>query len=137
MTVVVELDEALSLARRYHEGQHDLAGEPYLGHILRVVARVDTPEEKLTAAMHDLLEDTPLTSQDLRDLGVPAEVVTAVEAVTRRDGEEYEAFCARSDRQGREARRPRRQRRRVATVKARRREGCDAASQVPRRPAGD
>jgi (p)ppGpp synthase/HD superfamily hydrolase len=61
----VELDQALELARRFHDGQTDQAGRPYIGHILRVVDSVDSPDEKLVAALHDLLEDTPVTANDL------------------------------------------------------------------------
>ncbi len=61
----VELGQALELAGRFHESQTDQAGRPYIGHILRVVDSVDSPDEKLVAALHDLLEDTPVTANDL------------------------------------------------------------------------
>ena len=92
----MDLDEAIALAETHHAGQTDQAGEPYMGHVLRVVASVATPEEKLAAALHDLLEDTPLTSDDLLAAGCPPEVVKAVVALTRSGGEAYEAFVARA-----------------------------------------
>lgn len=92
----MELDEALELAATHHAGQADKAGRPYIGHILRVVGSVDGPEEKLAAALHDLLEDTPVTSDDLLSAGCPSEVVTAVIALTRLDGEDYDAFITRA-----------------------------------------
>jgi hypothetical protein len=61
----MDLDEALELAELHHSGQVDKAGRPYIGHISRVVDAVDTPEEKLAAALHDLLEDTDMTAADL------------------------------------------------------------------------
>lgn len=54
----MDLEQALALAAQHHEGQTDQAGRPYMGHIRRVVDAVDTPDEKLAAALHDLLEDT-------------------------------------------------------------------------------
>jgi (p)ppGpp synthase/HD superfamily hydrolase len=92
------LDEALQLAERFHAGQEDKAGLPYIGHVKRVVAAVDSPEEKLAAALHDLLEDTEVTADYLRSAGCPERVVTAVEALTRREGETYEDFVARAAR---------------------------------------
>lgn len=92
----MELEEALELARTHHEGQVDQAGLPYFGHVSRVVARVTTPDEKLAAAMHDLLEDTDLTAGDLLRAGAPPTVVEAVVALTRQPGEDYEDFCKRA-----------------------------------------
>ncbi|MHB8328364.1 MAG: HD domain-containing protein [Acidimicrobiales bacterium] len=59
---------------------------------------VDSPTEKLAAALHDLLEDTPMTANELLAAGCPPRVVSPAEALTRRDGEDYEAFVARAAR---------------------------------------
>jgi hypothetical protein len=59
------------------------------------VDAVDTPDEKLAAALHDLLEDTLMTADGLRDAGCPPQVVAAVQALTRRPGEDYEARAVR------------------------------------------
>jgi (p)ppGpp synthase/HD superfamily hydrolase len=53
--VAVKLEQALALAERFHDGATDKAGRPYLGHIQRVVAATTTDDEKLAAALHDLL----------------------------------------------------------------------------------
>lgn len=94
----MDLDGALDLARQHHAGQFDQAGRPYFGHVCRVVERVDAPYEKLTAAMHDLLEDTELIADDLLLAGAPPEVVDAVVALTRSPGEDYDEFCRRAAR---------------------------------------
>ena len=88
----MDLDQALELAELHHSGQVDRAGRPYIGHIRRVVGAVDTPEEKLAAALHDLLEDTPVTAADL----LPPEIVRVVEALTRGEDESYEDFVRRA-----------------------------------------
>lgn len=90
------LDEAIALARKYHEGQVDKGGRPYVEHPLRVMDRLSTDEEKLTAVMHDLLEDTPLSTIDLVAAGCPARVLEALDALTRRPGELYPDFVARA-----------------------------------------
>ena len=92
----MDLDQALELAELHHSGQVDKAGQPYIGHIRRVVGAVDTSEEKLAAALHDLLEDTPVTAADLLAKGCTPEIVRVVEALTRREGEIYENFVRRA-----------------------------------------
>lgn len=92
----MKVEEALDLARRYHAGQTDQAGQPYMGHVERVVARVTDPDEKLAAALHDVLEDTPLTTADLERAGCPPRVLVAVEALTRRPDERYSEFVRRA-----------------------------------------
>jgi hypothetical protein len=91
-------EHALALARRFHvhAGMTDKAGEPYIGHVERVAAAVSSDDEKVVAALHDLLEDTPLTPTDLLAAGVPPRLVAAVEALTRGPGESYEAFVHRA-----------------------------------------
>ena len=92
----MDLDEALELAELHHSGQVDKAGRPYIGHISRVVDAVDTPEEKLAAALHDLLEDTDMTAADLLTKSCTPEIVRVVEALTRGDDESYEDFVRRA-----------------------------------------
>ena len=92
----MDLEQALELAELHHRGQVDKAGQPYIGHIRRVVGAVDSPEEKLAAALHDLLEDTPVTAADLLSRGCTPEIVRVVEALTRREDESYEDFVRRA-----------------------------------------
>jgi (p)ppGpp synthase/HD superfamily hydrolase len=84
------------MAELHHRGQVDKAGQLYIGHIRRVVDAVDTPEEKLAAALHDLLEDTPVTAADLLSKGCTPEIVRVVEALTRGVDESYEDFVRRA-----------------------------------------
>jgi (p)ppGpp synthase/HD superfamily hydrolase len=77
------LEKALELAAVHHAGQFDKAGEPYILHVLRVMHTVKGLKAKTVAAMHDLLEDTGVTEQDLRSIGFGAEIVDAVLALTK------------------------------------------------------
>jgi (p)ppGpp synthase/HD superfamily hydrolase len=72
---VFGLDEATALARRAHAGQTDKAGRPYIEHPLRVMHRLRGEYEQLAAILHDVLEDTPVTENDLRSAGCPEPVV--------------------------------------------------------------
>ena len=89
------LERAIALAAEAHAGQVDKAGAPYILHPLRLLLAVDTPEERIVAVLHDVVEDTPWTLEALRAEGFTQEVVDAVEALTKRAGESYEAFIDR------------------------------------------
>jgi (p)ppGpp synthase/HD superfamily hydrolase len=89
------LADAISLAAHAHEGQRDKAGKPYILHPLRLMLKMRTEREMMAAVLHDIVEDTPVTLDDLRRQGYPEEVVQAVDCLTRREGETYEEFIAR------------------------------------------
>jgi (p)ppGpp synthase/HD superfamily hydrolase len=89
------LEDAIALAVAAHQGQRDKSGQPYILHPLRVMFRLDTDEERMTAVLHDVLEDTPHTAEELRGLGYPARVVDALERLSRRESESYEEFIER------------------------------------------
>ena len=89
------LEDAILLAAQAHRGQRDKNGQPYILHVLRVMLRVETEDERMAAVLHDVVEDTPHTLDELRALGYPDAVVAAVDGLTRRPGETYQAFVAR------------------------------------------
>ncbi|BBR54653.1 MULTISPECIES: GTP pyrophosphokinase [Pseudomonas] len=89
------LERAIAVAARAHEGQYDKGGAAYILHPLRVMMRVSTPEQRIVAVLHDVLEDTPLTLSDLAREGFPLKILAAVLALSRREGESYEAFVVR------------------------------------------
>ena len=89
------LKDAVSLATKAHQGQKDKAGATYINHPLRVMSRMNTDEEKMAAVLHDVVEDTSVTLQNLRVAGYPKSVVDAVDALSRRKGETYEQFIER------------------------------------------
>lgn len=90
------LERAIALAATAHEGQVDKAGAPYILHVLRVMMRLETPEERMAAALHDIVEDCGWTLDRLRAEGFPEAVVLGVDAVTRRESESYDEFVLRA-----------------------------------------
>lgn len=90
------LERAIAIAAQAHAGQADKAGAPYILHPLRMMLTLQTDAERITAVLHDVVEDTPWTLTDLRAEGFSEDVLTALESVTKRQGEEYEAFIQRS-----------------------------------------
>ena len=89
------LDEAIQLARRAHEGQLDKSGRPYIAHPLRVMGRLRDEHERMTAVLHDVVEDTSVTLDDLTTAGCPPEVVAAVAAMSKHPGEDQTTYLAR------------------------------------------
>lgn len=90
------IEKAIIIAANAHAGQVDKAGQPYIYHPLRVMMSLDTPEEKMAAVLHDVIEDSELTLEDLRVSGFSEQVIQAVESVTKREGENYEDFVERA-----------------------------------------
>ncbi|MBB4967904.1 HD domain-containing protein [Saccharothrix violaceirubra] len=93
MTFTVQ--DAVSLARTAHEGQVDKSGKPYIGHPLRVMAAMTDDRGRMAAVLHDVVEDTDVTADDLRAAGCPAEVVDAVIALSHLGGEPQEDYLRR------------------------------------------
>jgi len=92
------LKKAIEIARRAHDGQQDKAGADYFGHPKRVAARLDDMPSQIVAYLHDTIEDTWVTADYLREQGFPEEIVEAVMAVSKRDGEDYETYVQRAGR---------------------------------------
>jgi len=90
------LEKAISLATEAHNGQKDKNDAPYILHPLRVMARVQSEAEKIAAVLHDIIEDTDYTIENLREKGYSKEILEAIECLTKRDGENYDEFVQRS-----------------------------------------
>jgi len=79
------------IATEQHQDATDQAGAPYIEHPRRVAARIlawgGTDQQVAAAWLHDIVEDTGTTTDDLLAAGIPAETVAMVAAVTKRDGE--------------------------------------------------
>ena len=81
------LERAIEIAANAHAGQFDKAGQPYILHPLRVMLRVTSAHERIAAVLHDVVEDTPVSLQQLVAEGFAPEVIAAVEALTKHPGE--------------------------------------------------
>lgn len=95
-----DLARAIAIAASAHAEQIDKAGRPYILHPIRVMQRV-TPhglEAQIVAVLHDVVEDTWISLDLLPRMGFSDEVVAGVDAMSRRDGEEYFAYIDRCGR---------------------------------------
>src|SRR3954464_13830652 len=90
------LERAVSIAVEAHRGQKEKNGKPYILHPISVMGKVQTETEKIVAVLHDVVEDTEWTFEDLKKEGFPDEILDALDCVTKREGEAYEDFVKRS-----------------------------------------
>jgi hypothetical protein len=101
--IMASIEKALQIAAGAHEGQKDKDGQPYILHPLRVMKGVEGEAEKVVAILHDVIEDTSVTTEDLRRDGFDEIVLAALDCVTHREGEHYADYVVRckGDRIGR------------------------------------
>ena len=90
------LERAVAIAAAAHAGQTEKNGAPYLLHPLRVMLAVSTPAERIAAVLHDVVEDTTVTLDDLRAEGFSAEVLDAVALLTHDSGVPYFDYVRRA-----------------------------------------
>lgn len=89
------LDQAIAIATKAHAGQVDKAGQPYILHPLRLMLRFKYEAEMIVAVMHDVIEDSSFTLDELKSFGFSDDILTAIECLTKRNGESYESFVSR------------------------------------------
>lgn len=89
------LGKAILLAVYKHADQKDLCGQPYIMHVIRVMTKMGTDQERIVAVMHDLVEDTDVTLDHLERLGFSVDVIHSVDCMTRRSGEKYDDYIER------------------------------------------
>ena len=87
---------ARAIAEAAHAGQDDKAGAPYFAHPARVAASLDDPVARCAAYLHDVVEDCPgWTLARLAGEGMPPAVIAAVDALTKRAGDDEDSYLAR------------------------------------------
>lgn len=89
------LEKAIEIALRSHAGQKQKDGSPYILHPLRVMGRMATDEERMAAVLHDVVEDSEMTLEALREAGFPERVVETVKLLTHEEGVSYEEYVER------------------------------------------
>lgn len=90
------LQRAMQIAEQGHAGQVDKAGQPYIAHPRRVMMAMRDDAARIVAILHDVVEDCGVTLEDLEKEGFPGYILGALDAVTRRENETYEAFVTRA-----------------------------------------
>jgi len=86
---------AVAIAATAHQDQMDRANAPYILHPLRMMMRGQTMLEQIVAVLHDVVEDSDWTLEQLPSEGFPEEAIAAINCLTRRVDESYDEFIDR------------------------------------------
>ena len=89
------IEKALEIALKAHKGQKDKSGNDYILHPLRVMERGRTETEKICGLLHDVVEDSDWTFEDIKNEGFSEEVVVALKCLTKAENEDYDKFIDR------------------------------------------
>lgn len=91
----LNVEEAEKIAREKHRTQRDKNGDPYILHPMRVAASLHTQDQKIVAILHDVLEDTDTTAEELLACGATQEQLQALLLLTHAKEEPYLTYLAR------------------------------------------
>lgn len=83
------LSKAITIATKFHDGQTDKAGHPYILHPLRVMLKLYNDADRQVAVLHDIIEDTNFSLEDLRKEGFENNILIALDSITRKKYEKY------------------------------------------------
>lgn len=89
------LEKAILIAVNAHKGQIDKGWKPYILHPLRLMVSMESEALQIVAVLHDVIEDTDITLDYLRKEGFSEEILSALDALTRRKDESYDEFISR------------------------------------------
>ena len=89
------LERAIELAVQHHKGQRGKRGEPYILHPLYLMMQMEEETAMITAVLHDTIEDTPLTLDQLRDEGFSEPILTALRLLTHEEELPYDDYITR------------------------------------------
>ena len=86
--------KALDIASRAHKDQMDKSGLPYIFHPFHLAEQMTDEATCCVALLHDVVEDTPLTFEDLEKEGFYPEIIEALKLLTHDDDVEYMDYVA-------------------------------------------
>lgn len=87
--------KALVISFNAHKEQVDKSGMPYVYHPYRIAEQMEDEYSTCVALLHDVVEDTDITLEDLKDNGFPQEVLEAVALMTHNDDTPYFDYIKR------------------------------------------
>ena len=73
---------AMKVAYKAHEGETDRNGLPYIYHPIHLAEYMQTEDTCVVALLHDVIEDTDVTMEDLRGYGFTEAQLEAVRFMT-------------------------------------------------------
>lgn len=89
---MADLERALQIAVEAHKGQKDKNGKSYIFHPIRVMTRCATADAKMAALLHDVVEDTDITFDDLKKEGFSDRLIELLKLLTHDPDVSYEEY---------------------------------------------
>ena len=86
------IEDIIRIAVNAHDGMKDMVGNPAVTHVLAVGLMGKNPLEQKVGFLHDVVEDSDITLEDLRAKGVEEDVLTAIDLLTHRPEMSYEDY---------------------------------------------
>ncbi len=87
------LTKVFHFAKQKHAGQKRKDGKDYIIHPVAVSELVSETEEKIVALLHDVMEDTDTSTDEIiNSLGVSKDVIEALKLMTHDDSISYEDY---------------------------------------------
>lgn len=80
------------LITKWFKDKLDKGGSPYVNHLYNVASRSKDDIERIAGLLHDIIEDTPVTIQDLEFFGYPKEILYILTLLTRKEETPYDDY---------------------------------------------
>lgn len=87
--------KAMTIAYNAHHGKPDKGGFPYIFHPIHLAEQMDTEETVCIALLHDVVEDTEMTFEDLKNGGFTDEIIDSLRLLTHDKSEDYLIYIQR------------------------------------------
>lgn len=89
MIYTKDTKKALKICFDAHKNQTDKSGLPYVFHPFHLAEQMETEETTIVALLHDVVEDTDITLEDLKEKGFSKEIIDAIALMTHDDDTDY------------------------------------------------
>lgn len=91
---LTEFETAICIAARAHHNQFEKSGKPYILHPLRLMTQLSDEHEMTVAVLHDVVEDSELSFEDLIAVGISHQAIASLKLLTHVDGVPYQDYIA-------------------------------------------
>jgi len=81
--------KAMIIAYKMHQNQVDKVGIPYIYHPIHIAEQMDDEDSTVVALLHDVIEDTNMCIDDLRNIGLNDNVLEALSCITHDNNQDY------------------------------------------------
>jgi (p)ppGpp synthase/HD superfamily hydrolase len=94
MKYTPNINKAINIMYNAHKEQYDKGNYPYVFHPYHVAEQMNTEEEIIVALLHDVVEDTNITIEDLSKEGFNSNIIEALKLLTKKT-DNYEEYISK------------------------------------------